>query len=92
MIDPETFEKAVTALENDPEFVRLIIEGTEFSGGEPTGPDDLGYSPIIMQAVLRAREITGKLFVSDSTLDQARVNLEARLRIAKKYNLGPDRS
>jgi hypothetical protein len=87
MLDPETFEKAVTALENDPVFVRLMVEGTRFSGPEPTGLDDLGYSLIIMKAVMRAWEITGKIFASDNTMDQAKVFHEASLRIVKKYNL-----
>jgi hypothetical protein len=87
MIDQETFEKAVTALENDPEFVRLIIEGTDFTGPEPTGPDDLGFSLVIAEADIRAKNITRLFFQSDDTMDHAMVFHEAILRIAKTYNL-----
>jgi hypothetical protein len=85
MIDPGTFEKAVAAVENDPEFVRLIIEGTEFTGDRPIYPDDLGYSPVIMKVILRAKEISHAIFRSDDAFDYMRVFRAASNRITRRY-------
>ena len=83
MIGPDTFEKAVTAVENDPEVVRLIVKAV--TGDHPPFPEGLDYNPVIMEAIVRADEISQGLFQSDDAFDYARLFREASNRITEKY-------
>jgi hypothetical protein len=82
MVDPDTFEKAVTAVENDPEVVRLIIKAV--TGDHPPSPEGLDYHPVMMEAVVRSDEISKGIFQSDDAFDYARVFHEADMRIRRK--------
>lgn len=77
MVDPETFERLVQAVENDPDYRRLILAGM-VEGDDP----ELGYSPILVEASNRSHLIIEDLgFRSNNALDYARIDTEARKRI-----------
>jgi hypothetical protein len=83
MIDPETFEKAVTAIENDPEVVRLIIKAV--TGDHPPFPEGLDYHPVMMEAVVRSDDISKGIFQSESVTDYMRVFHEASTRVTSRH-------
>ena len=82
-IDSGLFERAVAAVENDPEVVRLWIETMKSGGDDP----ELGYNPVLVCACRRCNEIVQKIIPSDTTFEQTQVWLEVRRRLTVK--LGP---